>query len=256
MNIAIIFAGGVGSRLKVDAPKQFLDIAGKPILIRTIEKFQSHKKINKIYVVVKKEYIDLTKRLVKNYCLNKVVKVMGGGPTGQDSIFEGLKTAYNENSKNSIVLIHDGVRPTITEKTINDNIESVKAFGSAITCKVCSETIIKFKGEQEMFLDHTIDRSTVLTAQAPQSFILEDIYDAHIAVRKINPDYIGIIDSCTLMQMTGKPIHLILGNPENMKITTQNDFFTASALIENNDKYISNEAYLTLNAFGKDNENE
>ena len=124
-NIAVIFAGGSGARMGAGLAKQFLEVNGKPIIIHTLEIFDEHPEIDKIYVACKIEYITKLKRLVKRYLLDKIVAVVEGGATGQESIFNALKLAYEENPKDSVVLLHDGVRPCIPAELITANIESV-----------------------------------------------------------------------------------------------------------------------------------
>ena len=114
MNIAIIFAGGSGVRMGAGVPKQFLEINGKPIIIHTLQLFQYHKMIDKIYVSILKDYVDYMKELVDDYHLSKVVSVIPGGETAQDSIYNALKKAESENPDDSVVLLHDGVRPFLS----------------------------------------------------------------------------------------------------------------------------------------------
>ena len=145
MNIAIIFAGGLGQRLnngENSTPKQFLKINDKPIIIRTLELFQTHKDIDKIYISIHPDYYEYMQELVKYYYITKTAGIVNGGQTGQESIYNALKLAQKENPQDSIVLIHDGVRPNITEEVITKNIECTKKNGNAITCTSCFETIL------------------------------------------------------------------------------------------------------------------
>ena len=222
--IAIIFAGGVGQRMGASIPKQFLNVYGKPIIIHTLEKFQYHEEIDKIYVACKEDLIPVFKTMVKKYNITKIPEhgIVAGGKTGQDSIYNALYAASLENSGDSIVLIHDGVRPLITPEVISRNIASVKEYGSAITCTPCFETpVVSYDGENVASLPK---RKYVYTAQAPQSFLLGDILSMHEKVRKENPNYTDIIDSCTLMQINGFHVRLIEGNRGNIKVTTPEDY--------------------------------
>ena len=247
MNVALIFAGGVGARMQANVPKQFLEVNDIPILVRTIQIFQANKNIDKVYVVMLKEYIDYTKYLVNKYKLNKVVDVVSGGDTGQDSIYRGLCRISEDCPVDTTVLIHDGVRPILPSEVIDKNIDSVKKYGSAITCKKCTETII-MKGLEDDVVDMT-DRSISLMACAPQSFILGDILEAHKAVRKINPNYEGVIDSCTLMRIFKMKLHIVMGNNDNIKVTTKDDYFIANAILTRGDKPIELENYGELLKF-------
>src|SRR5574344_1017152 len=155
-NIAIIFAGGTGQRLNngVDAtPKQFLKINGKPIIIHTLELFEKHDDIDKIYIAIHPDYYEYMQELVKHYYITKTAGIVNGGATGQESIYKALKLAQKENPDESIVLIHDGVRPNITPEVISSNIECAKKNGNAITCTSCFETIlISSNGEKYKLL--------------------------------------------------------------------------------------------------------
>ena len=183
MNIAMIFAGGRGVRMGSGIPKQFLEIHGKPVLVHTLELFQEHDMIDKIYISVLEDYIGKTQKLVDRYGLDKVVSIIPGGATAQDSIYNVLKDAEKENDGDSIVLLHDGVRPFVSYDTIKQNIESVQKYGSAITCTACYETILLSKSGEKV--DSVPYRKDTFAAQAPQSFRLKDIIAAHDEVRAI-----------------------------------------------------------------------
>lgn len=144
MNIGVIFAGGVGSRMKSKGtPKQFLIVNGKPIIAHTIQIFQDSENIDAVVVSILEENIALMKKIVKDFNLNKVKKIVAGGRTGQLSIYNGLKAANSiSNSEKDVVLIHDGVRPLIDKDLINKNIESVNLYGSAITTSPAKETFL------------------------------------------------------------------------------------------------------------------
>lgn len=229
--IAIIFAGGIGTRLNGtdSTPKQFLMVNNKPIIIHTLELFQRNKNIDKIYISIVASHLDYMKELVEYYHLTKVCGVITGGKTGQDSIYKVLKLAESENPRDSIVLIHDGVRPNITQEVIDKNIYTTLKEGSAITCTPCHETVLISKtGKIPTKVPY---RRETFTAQAPQTFKLGEILDAHETERLTNPDYIDIIDSCTLLKKQGKSSYMINGNFGNIKITTIEDLYILRALI-------------------------
>ena len=159
--------------------------------------------------------------------IKKVVEIVSGGETGQDSIYDGLEAAERHGNKSSIVLIHDGVRPLIEEKTITDNIEEVKKSGSCITCIPATETLVVKHEDSSLTIP---ERSNSLIARAPQSFILSNILDAHRKARKENRH--DFIDSCTLMNHYGYRLSTIIGPVENIKITTPTDFFMFRAIID------------------------
>ena len=236
-NIAVIFAGGTGKRMKSSIPKQFLKVYGKEIIIHTLEKFQYNQNIDLIYIGCIEEYINELKQLLKKYNINKVPEngIVAGGITGQDTIYNILCQVRKENSDDSICLIHDGVRPIIDDEIINKNIDSVKEFNSAITVTRAFETpIISTDGEK---IDEVLNRNNVYTAQAPQSFYLCDILECHELIRKTSTGYNNpkIVDSCSLVKECGKEVHLIEGKRGNIKVTTYEDYATLLANLSIND---------------------
>lgn len=228
MNVAIIFAGGTGQRMNTKTkPKQFLELHGKPILVYTIEKFNNHPEIDGIILVILKEWISYSKELVRKFRLTKVKSIIAGGETAFESQRRGLLKAAKLFDNNSIVLIHDGVRPLVDDITISKNIESVKTHRTAITATPAIETItIKTETGE---VGQIIDRSKVKMAKAPQSFILSDIIEAH---NKSIKDGLTFIDSASMMQYYGHKLYTVEGSPENIKITTPNDFYTFRALVD------------------------
>lgn len=232
MNIAVIFAGGVGKRMNSKVkPKQFLIMRGKPIIVHTLEVFEKHTEIDAVVVACVPDWIEHLKILVKQYHLSKVKEIVKGGETGQLSIYHGLKAAEQldrGSSRNAIVLIHDGVRPLINEKVITENIQSVKQYGSAITTVTVQETILVVNSENEIV--DVPERANSRLARAPQSFFLKDILSTHErALQDRKYDY---IDSCTLMQHYGHQMFLVDGPKENIKITSPEDFYTMRALLD------------------------
>lgn len=231
MNIAVIFAGGTGQRMhSKDRPKQFLEMYGKPIIIHTLEHFEKHTMIDAVAVVCVDEWIPYLKQLLYKYRIEKVIKIVAGGSTGQLSIYNGLCAAKEiAGEEKAIVLIHDGVRPLINEQVITDNIKSVISNGSAITTAVVKETILVVD-EVTSGIDYVPERRKSRVAKAPQSFWLDDVLDAHR--KAMAKDIINYIDSCTLMQAYGYNLFLIDGPEENIKITTPEDFYTMRAILE------------------------
>lgn len=230
MNVGLIFAGGVGTRMNSKGkPKQFLEMNGKPILIHTIEIFDKHPLIDSIVLVSNPSWIDYSKMLLKKYDMKKVRWIVPGGASGQESICNGLRTLVEEKlDEKTVVLIHDGVRPLIQEQTITDNIESVQKYGSAITCVPAYETIISVNDEN--MIVSTSERAKSKIARAPQSFYLYDIYQAHKTVGFKYDD--SIVDSATLMLKCQKKLHSIDGPMENIKITTPSDYYIFRAIVE------------------------
>ena len=230
MNTALIFAGGSGKRMNCAAtPKQFLELEGKPIIVYTLEHFQNHPEIDSIAVVCIADWIDHLEMLIQRYGLTKVKWVVPGGSTSQESTRNGLYAiAGGQDPKDTVVLIHDGVRPLINAQLISDNIASVKKYGNAITSVPAIETIVTT--EDGIGIDAVIDRAHCRMARAPQSFWLADIIALH--ERAIADNYDEMIDSASLMMHYGVRLHLVDGPTENIKITTPSDFYTFRAIQE------------------------
>ena len=212
-----------------DRPKQFLEMYNKPIIIHTLEFFEKHSEIDAIVVVCVEDWIPYFETLLYKFRIEKVKKVVSGGETGQLSIYNGLKAA-KELSKDdkTIVLIHDGVRPLISEKLITDNIEAVKKFGNSITSGVVKETIVEIDDNSDILL--VPDRAHSRVAKAPQCFYLDEILTSHN--RALGEGITDFVDSCTMMQYYGYKLHITDGPYENIKITTPDDFYTMRAILE------------------------
>lgn len=229
MNVALVFAGGVGTRMQNSTkPKQFLELYNKPVIIYTLEKFEENKNIDAIVVVCVEPWIDYLRKLLFKFDIQKVKFVIPGGETGQESIFNGLCKIEEEFDHSSVVLIHDGVRPLINDDIIDRNIEAVKSHGSAITTCPPVETFVLVDSEDVVKDVH--DRSLSRLAKAPQSFYLRDIIKVHRQARE--DAFTDAIDSCSLMTKYGHDVRLVSGISENIKITSPIDFFIFKAIID------------------------
>ena len=235
MNIAIIFAGGVGQRMHSGGtPKQFLELHNKPILVYTLEQFQWCENIDAIILVSVANWITYCNELIDKYRLTKVISVISGGTTGFESIDKGILKTKELFPDDSVVLIHDGVRPLIDQQTINANIEAVKLYGSAITVSPAIETIIK-QDDSTKEIDMIIDRGTCQIARAPQSFFLKDIFELHERAKR--EGLASFIASASLMFHYGYKLHTVVGSSDNIKITTPKDFYVFKAFVEARENY-------------------
>ncbi len=231
MNIAVIFAGGVGSRLpnEKNLPKQFLKIDDKPIIIHTLSVFEKHPSIDKIVVVCVKEWIETLNAYITQFGITKVACVLEGASSALGSQYIGLKMA-RKIDENAIVLIHDGVRPIIEGEHINKCIDLVKRNGSAITVSPATETIVKMKKGTNQ-IGKSIKRTSCFYARAPQCFFVKDILEAHEkAIKKGKYDY---VDSATLLLSQDQEVYTVLGSAENIKVTTLADYYVCEALLKN-----------------------
>lgn len=227
-NIALIFAGGTGRRMQtVSKPKQFLELNGKPVIIYTLEIFDSHPRIDGIVVVCLEGWITYLDKLLKKFGIAKVGAIVAGGVTGQESIYNGLLSAKDTYGEDCIVLIHDGVRPLITEDTVTDNIDTALRCGNCITCVKSTETFVVEQPDGSLCIP---PRADSLIARAPQTFMLPEILSAHRKAREAGKN--DFIDSCTMMSHYGYTLHTIIGPTENIKITTPTDFYLFRTILE------------------------
>ncbi len=233
MNIAVIFAGGTGQRMHTKSrPKQFLELNGKPIIVYTLELFDNHPDIDGIVVACLESWIPFLKKMIRKFEINKVVDIVAGGESGQESIYNGLCAAErfskaNGGGDDDIVLIHDGVRPLITEQTITDNITTARAKGNCITCVPATETFVVRQSDGALEIP---DRNNSLIARAPQTFKLKEILE--VDRKAMSEGKTDFIDSCTMMSHYGYYMNTIIGPMENIKITTPTDFFIFRAMIQ------------------------
>lgn len=228
-NIAAIFAGGSGVRMNTKSrPKQFLELNGKPIIIYTLELFDNHPEVDAIVVACIESWIPFLKKMLRKFEINKVVDIVAGGQTGQDSIYNALCAAERyAGGDDATVMIHDGVRPLITEQTITSNLRTVEAYGSCITCVPATETFIVTQPDGSLNIP---SRANSLIARAPQSFKLKDIIAAHRqAIADNRHDF---IDSCTMMSHYNHHLATVMGPMENIKITTPTDYFLFRAMVK------------------------
>ena len=230
VNVALIFAGGTGQRMNSGTtPKQFLELHGKPILIYTLEHFQDHEDIDGIVVVCLESWNDRLRKLIKKFDISKVKAIVPGGASGQESIFNGLEAIHElYPQEDTVVLVHDGVRPLIEAETITDAIACVRKNGNAITVTPAIETItIDNQGD---CVGTIVNRSRCKMARAPQCFLMKELYAAHLKAREEgNTDF---IDSASMMQHYGHVLYCVDGPAFNIKITTPTDFYIFRAIAD------------------------
>jgi 4-diphosphocytidyl-2-methyl-D-erithritol synthase len=233
-NIALIFASGIGSRMRSTVgPKQFLQVKNKPLLVYTLERFESYQNIDKIYLVVRQSREEYTRELIKEHKLRKIRLVVDKDSdklTAHASIINGLvhmkKDGINDDD---IVLIHDGVRPIIDNDTLDRNIEDTEEYGSSITFIPASETVARSldgKGIESVTV-----RSEMVILQAPQAFKFGTAYELN--QRAIKDGIVGtVVDQAELNRRYGKNLHLTEGLKGNVKITVPLDFTYFEFLVE------------------------
>lgn len=221
---AIILAGGKGKRMGSAISKQFIDIKGNPIIYYTLKKFSENKKIDNIIVVLPEDEVKYFKEnILKKYEL-RINKIVIGGKERQDSVYNALKSL--KNSSTDIVLIHDGARPFISERIINEGIKFAEIYGAAAPGVMPKDTI-KVKNEKNFSVD-TPNRANLVSIQTPQVFKFDEILECHEKIR-----YNGemVTDDTMVVEKYGYSVYLYDGEYTNIKVTTPEDLILAERLI-------------------------
>lgn len=234
MNIALLTAAGIGSRMNNVVPKQFLHVNNKPLIVHTMEQFQNHPSIDHIIIVTLPAWIEVLTAYSKEFGITKLRWIVEGGKNGQESIYNGLQTLTNDGvSKDDVVVIHDGNRCNVSAEQISDNLSVFKEFGSAVAAIPCVEAIFKsYDGGKSSTA--SIPREELYRTQTPHTYSLGKLLWAHeLAMQK------GIENtaaSCSLMEALGEEVHFSLGSETNLKITTAEDLLILEALLNSKRK--------------------
>lgn len=229
MNVALIIAGGSGNRMGQDIPKQFMHVDGCPIIIHTMNCFQQHPDIDYIAVVCLKGWDTVLQAYANQFEITKLKYIFPGGNSGMESIHNGIYGLKNAGfNDNDLVLIHDSVRPLLSQDIISSNIAICKAYGYAITGIQCREAILE--SEDGFSSNSSIPRDKLIRTQTPQTFRLGNILKVHEEAKSK-----GITDSvasCTLVAEVGeREMHIVPGSEKNIKITTIEDLEILKALM-------------------------
>ena len=225
---ALIIAGGKGVRTNQDIPKQFINIDNVPVLIYTLNAFQQHPEIDEILVVCIDGWQEMLRAYAKQFNITKLKQVISGGNTGQESIRNGILELKKHHDEEDIVLIHDGIRPNVSQEIISGCLAQCRLFGSAITVIPCAEAML-LRQENGKSSGKVIDRDCLARTQTPQAFPLKKLLWAHEEAEKR-----GITNSvatCTLMIELGEEVCFCAGSEKNVKITTVEDIEIFKALL-------------------------
>ena len=217
--IALLTAGGIGSRTHQDIPKQFLSVNNKPIIVYTLEAFQKHPNIDEICVSILAGWDQILWAYAKQFNITKLKYVVTGGATGQESIFNGLKAIRADHKDDDIVVVHDGNRPMVSQDVITDNLVKQRQYGSAVASIPCTEVV--FVSENKQDSDQSIPREN--------SYPLGVLWNAHLKAQEL-----GITNtaaSCSLMEALGERTYFSKGSEKNLKITTVEDIEIFKALL-------------------------
>lgn len=227
MNIALLTAAGVGSRMHQDIPKQFLHINNKPVLLYTMEAFQQSPLIDEIIVISLENWKDMIWAYARQFEITKLKYIVNGGDTGQESILCGLRELAKEHDNNDVVMVHDGNRPMVSQEVIADSLAVYRKYGSAVAAIPCIEAI--FESDDGISSDVSFPREKLLRTQTPHTYTLGELLQAHDEAGK--KQIYNTAASCVLMQKLGKKIYFSKGSEKNLKLTTVEDVETFEAYL-------------------------
>lgn len=228
MNIGLIIAGGSGQRMGQEIPKQFLNVYDKPVIIYTLETFQKHKNIDVIAVVCIEGWQHVLNVYAKQFNITKLQHIIAGGDCGQASIRNGVMKLEQEYGDDNIVLIHDAIRPMLSEQIISDCINVTSEKGNAITVIPCAEAMLVT--DDQYSSSNSYPRDNLKRTQTPQGFKLGAICDLHREA--IEKGILNSVASCTLMIELGKKCYFCTGSEKNIKLTTVDDLDIFKALLK------------------------
>lgn len=229
MNIALITAGGIGTRMHNDIPKQFINVEDKPLIIYTLEKFESHPSIDSICVVCLDGWHEILKAYAKEFHISKLHWIVNSGKSGQESIFNGLSILQKECAKDDLVLIHDGNRAMVSHDIISDSLSTCCEKGSAVAAIPCTEAIFRCGNTENTYSNECIPRESVVRTQTPHVYPLGKLIWAHEQAKQ--KGITNTAATCALMQELGETIYFSSGSEKNLKITTHDDLQIFKALL-------------------------
>lgn len=231
MIYGVILAGGIGSRMgNVDKPKQFLHVGGKPIIIHTVEKFIVNSRIDKVLVLSPRQWISYTKDLFKKYeMVSDKLSIIEGGRTRNDTIMNAIKYIEGTDgiNENTIVITHDSVRPFVTHRIINDNIDAVLAGTACDTVVPATDTIVE--SMDNCMISQIPDRSKYYQGQTPQSFKAKEFKDLFGSLTDEEKEI--LTDAAKVFVIKGRQVALVQGETFNIKITYPYDLQLAETLL-------------------------
>lgn len=226
MNVAIILAGGNGSRTAQDIPKQFFNVYEKPLIIYTLENFEKHEDIDAILVVCLEGWHEVLRSYAKEYRISKLKWVIGGGMDGQESTYLGIQALQGICSEKDVILVHDAIRPYVPEEVISDAVRMCKKYGSGLSAVRCQETIVRT--ENALFGEENIARDEIMRVQTPQAYLYGKAVWAYKEAWRRNIK--GEVYINTLMLRLGERVYFSKGTNKNVKITTVDDVELFKAL--------------------------
>lgn len=228
MNIALIIAGGIGARMHAAIPKQFLTVYDKPVIAYTMEKFEKHPAIDVIAVVCLDGWSNILSSYAEQYKITKLKHIIPAGKVGQESIKNGIWELKKHYDKNSIVLVHDAIRPNISLDIISECITSIEKKGLTVSAVPCNEAMLEtydFISSEKSF-----PRDNLRRTQTPQGARLGELIELHTIAE--DRGITNSVATCTLAVELGRKIYFSVGSNKNIKITTPEDIDIFKALLQ------------------------
>jgi 2-C-methyl-D-erythritol 4-phosphate cytidylyltransferase len=224
---AIIAAAGLGVRMRVDTPKTYLQLAGKPILIHTLEVFERVSEVHEVLVVVHPEDLEFCQEeVIDPYPLKKVLRLVPGGKERQDSVYNALKVLWQKEDELDVVLVHDGVRPLVSPAQVRQVVTAARRHGGAILGIPCQDTLKRVNSRKEIIA--TVDRQELWQVQTPQAFRAALLWRAY---QQAMEKGFYATDEAALVEAMGDTVVVVPSSPLNLKITTPDDLKMAEAIL-------------------------
>lgn len=225
MVYAVIAAGGIGSRMGADKPKQYIEIGGKAIIAHTAERFLKNSRINKTIILVPSDWLEYTKDIFAG----SDVAVICGGDTRNETLMKAIDYIESTDglSDETYLVTHDAVRPFVTDKIIDDNIDAMLRYGATGTVIAATDTI--FKSSDGEVIDSIPDRSQLYQAQTPQCFCALKLRELYNSLTDEEKNI--LTDGCKIYLLKGHAVHLVQGHVSNIKITYPHDLTVAEAIL-------------------------
>lgn len=228
MNIALILAGGYGSRTAQDIPKQFMNIYDKPLIIYTLENFQRHPEIDGIAVVCLEGWHEVLRAYARQYKIDKLQWIVSGGNDGQESTQKGIEALKDVCSESDVIMVHDAIRPFITAEVISDGIKKCMEKGSGLSAVRCQETIVRT--DDGISGNEGIARVEIMRVQTPQAYRYGKALWAYEEANRRG--ITGEVYINTLMLRLGETVYFSKGTEKNVKVTTIDDLEVFKALLK------------------------
>lgn len=232
MNTGLILAGGVDPRFQSSIPKQFVIVDNRPVIVYTLQVFQNHPEIDRIIVSCLRGWKEMVQAYAKQFNIDKLVEIVEGGLNAQESIRKGVEWLKGCSSTDELVIIHDAIRPLVTDKLISDSIKCCRKYGMGVAAVRSMDTIMLTKdgvtGQQN------ISRDSIRRIQTPQTYHLDYLDDMH--KKALEQGIVECVDNNSMLAKLGEIIHFSEGSDFNIKINLLEDIEMFKALYHMNEE--------------------